>query len=95
MLKCMYDVHTYKANDCTALCFVAQLCLNLFDPMDSSVLPGSSVHGNSPGKNTGVGCMPLPENLHNPGIEPKSSALQVNSLPAELPGKPRPMTNTD
>ena len=25
------------------------------DPMDCS-LPGSSVHGDSPGKNTGVGC---------------------------------------
>ena len=27
----------------------------LFDPMDSSS-PGPSVHGDSPGKNTGVGC---------------------------------------
>ena len=26
--------------------------------------------------------------LPNPGIEPASPALQVNSLPAELPGKP-------
>ena len=34
-----------------------QSCLNLCDPMDSSP-PGSSVHGDSPGKNTGVGCMP-------------------------------------
>ena len=30
-------------------------CLTLWDPMDCS-LPGSSVHGDSPGKNTGVGC---------------------------------------
>ena len=59
MLKCMCDAHTYKANDCAVLCLVAQLCLNLFDPMDSSVLPGSSVHGNSPGKNIGVGCHAL------------------------------------
>ena len=29
-------------------------CLTLCDPMDCS-LPGFSVHGNSPGKNTGVG----------------------------------------
>ena len=36
------------------LCFVAQLCLTLYDPMDYS-LPGSSVHEDSPGKNTGVG----------------------------------------
>ena len=32
-----------------------QLCLTLCDPMDHSP-PGSSVHGDSPGKNTGVGC---------------------------------------
>ena len=33
----------------------AKLCLTLCDPMDCSP-PGSSVHGDSPGKNTGVGC---------------------------------------
>ena len=27
--------------------------------------------------------------LPNPGIEPRSPALQVNSFPAEPPGKPR------
>ena len=36
-------------------CLVTQLCLTLCDPMDCSP-PGSSVHGDSPGKNTGVGC---------------------------------------
>ena len=30
-------------------------CPTLYDPMDCS-LPDSSVHGNSPGKNTGMGC---------------------------------------
>ena len=34
---------------------VAQWCLTLCDPMDYST-PGSSVHGISPGKNTGVSC---------------------------------------
>ena len=34
-----------------------QLCLTLCDPMDCS-LPGPSVHGDSPGKNTGVDAMP-------------------------------------
>ena len=29
-----------------------------------------------------------PGDLPNPGIEPRSPALQVDSLPAELPGKP-------
>ena len=31
---------------------------------------------------------PSPENRPDPGIKPRSSALQGNSLPAELPGKP-------
>ena len=35
-----------------------QLCLTLCNPVDYS-LPGSSVHGESPGKNTGLGCHAL------------------------------------
>ena len=31
---------------------------------------------------------PSPGDLHNPGIEPGSSALQADSLPSETPGKP-------
>ena len=40
------------------LCLVAQSCATLCDPMDCSP-PSSSVHGDSPGKNTGVGVMPF------------------------------------
>ena len=32
---------------------------------------------------------PFPVDLPNPGIEPGSPALQVDSLPAEPPGKPK------
>ena len=32
---------------------------------------------------------PPPGDLPNPGIEPRSPALQVDSLPVELPGKPK------
>ena len=39
----------------TVLCLVAQSCPILFNPMDCSS-PGSSVHGDSPGKSTGMGC---------------------------------------
>ena len=35
------------------------------------------------------GLTSFPENLPNPGIKPRSPALQEHSLPAELPGKPR------
>ena len=49
-----------------------QSCPTLQDPMDSSP-PGSSVHGDSPGKNTGVGCCALPQGIFliqglNPGF---------------------------
>ena len=44
---------------------------------------------NSPGRNTGVGsCSLLQRYLPNPGIKPRYHALQVDSLLAELPGKP-------
>ena len=40
------------------MCLITQLCPTLCDSTDCS-LPGSSVHGGSPGKNTGVGCHAL------------------------------------
>ena len=40
------------------LYLVTQLCLTLCDSMDCN-LPASSVHGNSPGKNSVVGCQSL------------------------------------
>ena len=40
------------------VCLVTQTCLTLCNPMDYRP-PGSSVHGGSPGKNTGVGCHTL------------------------------------
>ena len=40
------------------MCLVTQSCLTLRKPMDCRS-PGSSIHGDSPGKNTGVGCHAL------------------------------------
>ena len=52
--------------------------------------PGSSVHGDSPGKNTGVDFHVLLQgNLPNLGIKPRSPILQADSLPTETPGKPQ------
>jgi len=69
------------------VCLVAQSCPTLCNPVDSS-LPGSSVHEDSPGKNTGLGCHALLQgNLPNPGIEPRYPALQVDSLLSEPLGK--------
>ena len=45
---------------------------------------------NSPGQKTGVGKLfPSLGELPNPGIKPGSPALQADSLPAELQGKPK------
>ena len=67
---------------------VAQSCPTLCHPMDCSP-PGSSVHGNSPGKNTGWSGLSFPSqgDLPNSGIKPGSPALQIDALPSEPPGK--------
>ena len=53
-----------------SLCLVAQSCLTLFDPVDCSP-PGSSVHGDSPGKNTRVGSHALLQgNFPTQGLNP-------------------------
>ena len=44
---------------------VAQSCPTLWDPMDCSP-PGSSVHGDSPGKNTRVGCHAFLQGIFQP-----------------------------
>ena len=44
---------------------------------------------NSPGQNTGVGSLSLLQgDLPKSGINPRSPALQADSLPSELLGKP-------
>ena len=53
-------------------CLVTWSCPTLCDLMDCSP-PGSSVHGDSPGKSTGVGCRALlqgifPTRRSNPGL---------------------------
>ena len=82
----VYFIHfkiKLKCSGCSVL--VTQSCQTLCDPMDCS-LPGSSVHGDSPGQNTEVGsCSCLQGNLPNPGIKPRSPTLQADSLLSEPP----------
>ena len=57
---------------CTVLCLVTQSCLTFCDPMHFS-LPDSSLHGNSPGKYTGVSSSAFLQGLFptqgsNPGL---------------------------
>ena len=66
---------------------VAQSCLTLCDPVDSSS-PGSSVHGVLQARILEWVVMAFSRDLPNPGIEPRSPTLQAHSLPSEAPGKP-------
>ena len=66
-------------------------CLQGIFPTQGSRIAGEFFTAEPPGKpkNTGVGSLILSvADLHNPGIELGSPALQVDSL-AELPGKPK------
>ena len=65
---------------------VAQSCPTLWDPMDSHQAPLSmrfSRHGYWNG-------LPFPSSgdLSDPGLKPRSPALQADSLPTEVPGRP-------
>ena len=68
-----------------------QLCLTLCDPVDYSP-PGSSTHGDSPNKNTGVGCCVLLQGTFpTQGWNPCLLDLlhwQAGSLPLAPTGKP-------
>ena len=82
----------YSCVCCAVLCVVAQLCLTLCTPMDCC----------PPGSSGSLGCLehprqeywsglpcPPPGDLLNPGIEPRSPALQSDSLPSEPLRKPK------
>ena len=70
------------------LVLVAQLCLTLCSPVDCT-LPGSSVHGISQARILGRLPRLPPGHLPKTGTEPRSPALQADSLPSEPPGKPK------
>ena len=75
---------------CLCCPVLTQSCPTLSAPVDYSP-PGSSVHGASPGRNTGVGCHALllreifPTQGLNPGLTHGSQIL----LPSEPAGKPK------
>ena len=59
-----------------------QSCPTLCNPMDCS-LPGSSVHGYSPGKNTGVGCISFPNNNTFSSVRFSRSVMSDSLQPHE------------
>ena len=67
---------------------VAHSCPTVCDPMDCS-LPGYSVHGNSSGKNTGMGCQALLQGIFlTEGSNLSLLHWEAGSLPLVPPGKP-------
>ena len=66
---------------------ITQSCPALWDPMDCSP-PGSSVHGFSRQEYRSGLLFPSPGDLPDPRIEPRSPALQADSLLSEPLGKP-------
>ena len=76
-------IHIYRPYSsayftCCMLCLVAQLCPALCDPMDCSP-PASFVYGDSPGKNTGVGCHAW-RVVHSRGSSQPSDRSQVSCI---------------
>ena len=67
---------------------VAQSCPTPSDPMDCS-LPGSSVRGIFQARVLEWGAMPSSRVSSQPRIEPRSCALQMDSLLSEPPSKPK------
>ena len=67
---CNFIQNSFTYRTCAALCLVTQSCPTLCDPMDCTP-PGSSIHGDSPGKNTGVDCHALLQGIFpTKGLKP-------------------------
>ena len=65
---------------------VTQPCPTLCNPVDCSP-PGSSVHGDSPGKNMECVAMPSSRGSSQPRDRTQVSCIAGDSLPSEPPGK--------
>ena len=77
----------FQRSNFMALCEseAAQSCPTLCDPVDCSP-PGCSVHGILQARI--LEWVATPGDLPNPGIEPRSPALQADSLPSKPQGSP-------
>ena len=73
-----FVINADRGSVCCCCCSVTKTCLTLCDPMDCSSA-GLLCPWDFPGKSAGVGCR-FQGNLPDPGIEPGSPALQVDSL---------------
>ena len=72
---------------CAMLCLVAQSCLTLCDLWAVAHQTPLSIEFSRQEYWSGLP-FPTPEDLPDPGLEPRSPALQANSVLSEPPGKP-------
>ena len=72
---------------------VIQSCLTLCDPMDCS-LQGSSIHGIFQARVLEWVAISFSRGLPDPGIEPRSPALQADTLLSEPPGESKNVEET-
>ena len=78
-MKCIFKISNIY-NICNTVCvLVIQLCQTLCNSMYCS-LPGSSVHGILQERILEWTAIPFSRDLPEPGIEPRSPALQADSL---------------
>ena len=92
IIHCNSHTRQFCLNESEVTVLVAQSCLTVCDSMDYG-LPDSFVHGDSPlsmGFSRQEDCsglpFPSPGDLPDAGIEPRSPALQADSIPSEPPG---------
>ena len=87
----IHGIFQARVLEWSAIAFSAkllQLCPILCDTMNCS-LSAFSIHGILQARILEWVAMPSPGDLPNPGIEPRSPALQADSLPLEPQGKPK------
>ena len=82
-----YSAHSAGTRDAIQ-CLVTQLRLTLCDPVDCSP-PASSVHGILQARILEWVAMPSSRGSSQPRVEPRSLAVQEDSLPSEPPGNPK------
>ena len=82
LLTCFYLMGVLEMGQLYCEMKVCQSCLTLFNPMDYTV------HGFLQARILEWVAFPFPR-ASNPGMEPSSSTLQADSLPAEPQGKPQ------
>ena len=80
---------TWDPHDCL-VCLLAQSCPTLCDPMDCSHTRLLCPWGLSRQEYWSELTCPFPEDLPNPGTEPRFLTLQADFLPFEPPGKLKP-----